>query len=384
MQPWILLEDTTSNAPDQAGLLFEHPIAEICCCLPESLLKHLAAVDQWRRRGYYLAGYISYEAGYVLQGLDTPWQAQPTSPLLCFMVFAKVRALTAHQIAMLLTKEQADYQVSQCQLSVSEDNYTRLFAKVQAAIRNGESYQINLTAKYQFEFSGSALQLYSDLRRAQQVAYSAYACFSDYQLLSLSPELFFKKSAKQLCAKPMKGTAPRADDPSIDQQLMQQLRTEPKSIAENIMIVDLLRNDLARCARRGTLATPELLAVESYQTLHQLISTITCEVEQDIAFETLIKALFPCGSITGAPKRRTMQLIQTLECAARAIYTGAIGYITPENDMCFNVAIRTALVQQGRGELGVGGGIVADSTAGAEYAEMQLKARYFTQCVGAY
>jgi para-aminobenzoate synthetase/4-amino-4-deoxychorismate lyase len=377
MQPWVLLEDTTGGTESQYGFLFEHPIAELCCTDATQLSDYLVSVDTWRRKGYYLVGFISYEAGYVLQGLPLPAPTEPPFPLLYFLVCSQ------RQQMRVPAPDRGDYSVSQLQLNLNQARYTELFAQVQAAIRDGESYQINLTAKYQFAFSGSAWGLYHALRARQRVAYSAYLHCSEYQILSHSPELFFSKHGEQLCAKPMKGTAKRGADVMIDERYKQHLRQDPKSIAENIMIVDLLRNDLARCSRPGTLATPSLLAVETYQTLHQLVSTVTSQVAHDLPFKTVIEALFPCGSITGAPKRRTMQLIHQLEAAPRAIYTGAIGYITPENDMCFSVAIRTVLLRAGRGELGVGGGIVADSTASDEFAEMQLKARYFTQCVEA-
>jgi para-aminobenzoate synthetase / 4-amino-4-deoxychorismate lyase len=171
---------------------------------------------------------------------------------------------------------------------------------------------------------------------------------------------------------------PRATDSARDKANQAFLTTDLKSRAENTMIVDLLRNDLSAISKPGTVKTPKLLEVESYETVHQMTSSIESEVDVDLNFSKIIKALFPCGSITGAPKRRTMEIIRDLERAPRHVYTGAMGYITPQNDMCFNVPIRTVLCRGLQGELGVGGGIVHDSTLQSEFEELQLKARFFT------
>ncbi len=182
--------------------------------------------------------------------------------------------------------------------------------------------------------------------------------------------------------KPMKGTMPRSKDPTIDSAHKDFLKTDLKCIAENIMIVDLLRNDLSKISKPGSVKVTDLLTIESFKTVHQMVSSIQSEVDVEITFLNIIRHLFPCGSITGAPKRRTMTIISELEHKARGVYTGAFGYITPDNDMCFNVSIRTFHLGGGRGELGIGGGILVDSDPAVEFEEMQLKARFFTEMDG--
>ena len=213
MQPWVLLEDTTPQAPLAAGLLFEQPVAEICCHEPALFTAQLAALAAWQQRGYYLVGFVSYEAGYLLHGLPC---ARHAFPLLHFLVFPSMQALTAAEMTDYLSAKARAFHVRQVELNLTECAYAHLFKTVQAAISDGESYQINLTCKYQFAFNGCGLGLYQALRGLQRVQYSAYACFQEYQIVSLSPELFFNKSATRLCAKPMKGTLPRAADKQLD------------------------------------------------------------------------------------------------------------------------------------------------------------------------
>jgi para-aminobenzoate synthetase/4-amino-4-deoxychorismate lyase len=197
--------------------------------------------------------------------------------------------------------------------------------------------------------------------------------------VSVSPELFFRKTAGTVQLQPMKGTAAPGKDAAEDAQLAQRMRTDPKTIAENVMIVDLLRSDIGRLAKPGSVRVPELFAVQRFAHVLQMTSSITAEVEPSLGLGQLLESLFPCGSVTGAPKLRTMQIIHELEPSARGIFCGSIGYVTPRNDACFNVAIRSACVDgAGEGVLGVGSGIVVDSVAEAELAECRLKARFLS------
>ena len=269
-------------------------------------------------------------------------------------------------------------QLENLRLNLTAREYETAFSRVREHIIAGDTYQVNLTAQYQFEYTGQSRGLYQRLRERQKVPYSAWLEFPGYDVLSLSPELFFSKIKHKMYAKPMKGTIARGADAIHDQANQDFLKTDVKSRAENTMIVDLLRNDLSAISTPGSVQVSKLLAVESYETVHQMTSSIESEVAIDLNFSEIIGSLFPCGSITGVPKRRTMEIIHALERAPREIYTGAIGYITPENNMCFNVPIRTLLCQNNRGILGVGGGIVYDSTLQSEFEELQLKARFFT------
>ena len=231
-----------------------------------------------------------------------------------------------------------------------------------------------------FAFSGDPVALYSALRRKQRVEYGALIGAGDFQVLSLSPELFFRREGKHLTSRPMKGTAPRGRTPREDARLKTWLTVDEKQRAENLMIVDLLRNDLGRIAKIGSVEVTDLFTVETYRTVHQMTSGITAELRADMGLKDMLKALFPCGSVTGAPKVRAMEIIRELEAHPRGVYTGAIGHIAPNGDSQFNVAIRTLFIDaDGAGEMGIGSGVVSDSKADAEFEECLLKAHFLTK-----
>jgi len=376
--PFILFENRRLLDTPYAGLLFSEPLAEVVCWHAATLDASLARVDVLRRQGYYLAGYLSYEAGYALRGLTALSKEEHAFPLLHFFAFKSPQKLTALDINQQWGD--SEFLIDNLKLNMSAAAYGKAFKQIKQHIRRGDTYQVNLTAKYKFNIKGSVKALYQQLRTRQKVAYSAFMHMPEYDILSLSPELFFSKINTTMRVKPMKGTMPRAVDAARDVANREFLKTDPKSMAENTMIVDLLRNDLSAISKPGSVQVSRLLEVESFETVHQMTSCIQSEVERDLPFATIMQHLFPCGSITGAPKRRTMEIIRDLEYEPRHIYTGAIGYITPENNMCFNVPIRTLLCRGSEGELGVGGGIVHDSTEQAEFEELQLKARFFTAC----
>jgi para-aminobenzoate synthetase / 4-amino-4-deoxychorismate lyase len=371
----ILFENRRMLDVPYSGLLFSKPCAEIICWDAVALNQSLEHLDSLRRDGYYLAGCVSYEAGYVLRGLPHLLMP-PVFPLIHFFAFKAAEKLSASEINAFLGQENA--MPHDIALNITASDYATAFSRVKQHITAGDTYQVNLTAKYEFAFKGSSLGLYNTLRARQKVAYSAWFKMPDYEILSLSPELFFSKIKHKMYTKPMKGTMPRASDLTQDKANQHFLTTDLKSRAENTMIVDLLRNDLSEISKPGSVHVQKLLEVESYETVHQMTSSIESEVAVDLSFAAIINALFPCGSITGAPKRRTMDIIRDLESAPRGIYTGAMGYITPQNDMCFNVPIRTVLCRGSQGELGVGGGIVHDSALQSEFEELKLKAQFLT------
>ncbi len=374
-QVHILFENRRMLDAPYTGLLFSEPSEEVVCWDASQLNQSMAYLDALRAQGHYLAGCLSYEAGYVLQGLSHRLKA-PTFPLLHFFAFSKPKHLKSAEIDVFLGQSEASIQA--VRLNITAQAYEAAFTAVKRHIAAGDTYQVNLTAKYMFDLIGSSKGLYRLLRARQKVAYSACLNMPDYDVLSLSPELFFSKIGHKMYAKPMKGTMPRASDHLNDKANKAFLTSDLKSRAENTMIVDLLRSDLSAISKPGSVVVPRLLEVESYETVHQMTSSIESEVAPDLCFSDIMKALFPCGSITGAPKRRTMEIISDVEHASRHVYTGAIGYITPQNDMCFNVPIRTLLCKGSQGELGVGGGIVQDSTLQSEFEELKLKARFFT------
>jgi para-aminobenzoate synthetase/4-amino-4-deoxychorismate lyase len=235
-----------------------------------------------------------------------------------------------------------------------------------------------LSFRSRFAFLGDPLALYRGLRAASAARYGAYLDDGERQILSLSPELFFDLAADgKIAARPMKGTAARGEDPSADAEARAQLAASPKDRAENLMIVDLLRNDLGRIAEIGSVSVGDLFAVETYPTLHQMVSTVTARLRPATSVSAIVRALFPCGSVTGAPKIRAMEVIAALEQSPRGVYCGAIGCFSPDGSTRFNVAIRTLTITGNHGELGIGGAVVQDSVAEGEYAECMLKARYF-------
>jgi para-aminobenzoate synthetase/4-amino-4-deoxychorismate lyase len=382
MHEWVLLEDRKSSGHALPGLFFTSPMDEVVCWDGNLLSSCLYRLDELKHQGYYLVGFISYEAGYYFQSLMQGMASEPSSlPLLHFYAFKTFSRLSAQDIAVKLDvmAHTSSFEVSNLYFNMTKEAYEHAFNRVKHYIREGHTYQVNLTSKYLFQFDGSPVRLYQRLRERQRVSYSGLLMFPHYQLLTLSPELFFSKTGNMMRVKPMKGTVARAQDPSLDEQQKEWLRHDPKSMAENTMIVDLLRNDLSIFSKPGSVRATQLLQVESYETVHQMVSCIESHVKEELSFYDVIRHLFPCGSITGAPKRRTMEIIRDVELAPRRLYTGTIGYIMPNNDMCFSVGIRSLLLQNQQGELGVGGGIVFDSDVWAEFEEMQLKGRFFTE-----
>ena len=384
MDCFILLDDRKSNAVEKKSRYFTQPIAEILCKHPDQFTACIEKIEDLSRKGYYLAGFVSYEASYFLQPSFINDNTPSTDfPLLHFLAFADCQKLTQSEVEQVLntfTEEYVDesfaYNLS---LNTSEQEYEQTIQKIKQHLFDGDTYQVNYTGKYTFDVQGCPIKLYQALRERQKVQYGALLHFKEYQILSLSPELFFSKQGDHVTVKPMKGSMPRSLDPARDQKNKEALTHDPKLISENIIIVDLLRNDLSSISHPGSVAVSSLLDVETYETIHQMTSTIHSKVNTDTSFGAFLNHLFPCGSITGAPKKRTMQIIHECEKEARNIYTGAIGYITPENNMCFNVAIRTLLLQNNSGELGIGGGIIHDSNAQDEYQEMLFKAKFFTE-----
>jgi len=262
--------------------------------------------------------------------------------------------------------------------SLDREAYIAAAGRVKDYIAAGDVYQINLTLKGRFDFDGDPMVLYQDLRRRQRVAHGALVVAPDFQVLSLSPELFLRIEDGKAEARPMKGTVARGASPEEDAVLRGWLRNDVKSRAENLMIVDLLRNDLGRVAEIGSVRVSDLFTVESYPTLHQMTSGITARLRADVGLAEIAHGLFPCGSITGAPKMRAMEIIRELEPEARGVYTGAVGMLAPNGDALFNVAIRTVLLDERGGELGIGSGIVQDSDLQVEWEECLLKARFLT------
>ncbi|MBP6016180.1 MAG: aminodeoxychorismate synthase component I [Candidatus Promineofilum sp.] len=317
--------------------------------------------------GLYAAGYLAYEAG-AAYGLTTHPSPPDRPPLLWFGLFRDYQTMDAP------TSDGA-YHFGDWRPSLDFDVYGRAIARIKDAIAAGDTYQANFTFHLETTFEGDPWALFADLAVAQQADYCAYVDLGRFVVCSASPELFFRQEGQTLTARPMKGTAPRGLTAADDRRQIDWLRHSEKNRAENVMIVDMIRNDFGRVARAGSVDVPSLFTVERYPTLLQMTSTVTAET--DAPLSDVLAATFPCASITGAPKVRTMQIINDLEPQPRGVYTGAIGFIAPQRSAQFNVAIRTVVVDRQRGQAvyGVGSGVVWDSDAAAEYDECLLKAR---------
>ncbi len=365
-----------------AAYLFQNPLDLITANSPDDLSAAFEKIQGCLDAGYYIAGWISYEAGLTFEPKLAPLYRPPyEAPLLSFGVYKEQVKLApqdseAHW-AEISARE--GYELSDVRLNISRPEYETAAAKIHQYLKAGDIYQVNFTLKSLFDFTGSPESYYAALRKAQQVEYGAFIKSDDQAVLSLSPELFFQKKGRKIHVRPMKGTCPRGRSPQEDHHNAHFMQNDEKNRAENLMIVDLLRNDLARISTPGTVKVKSLYDVEKYRTLFQMTSTIEAEVPEDVGAIDLIRALFPCGSVTGAPKIRAMEIISELEKGPRGIYTGAIGYMAPDGDCCFNVPIRTVTIDaEGRGEMGIGSAIVADSRAAEEYDECLLKAKFAT------
>lgn len=379
VEPFVLLDDSLSR-PARAHL-FEDPVEIVCCDEPADAEAALARIAAGLSAGLTAAGFFSYELGYLFEPRLAPLlPAERQHPLLWTGLFRTGHALDEAGVRAYLARHATDgHRLSALTLSQSREAYLAAVRRVQDYIAAGDVYQINYTFKYLFALAGDPLSLYAELRRKQRVAHGAFVRTPERDILSLSPELFLEVEGRTIGAMPMKGTAARGPTVAADAAARAWLRGDEKSRAENLMIVDLLRNDLGRVAEIGSVAVPALFTVETYPTVHQMTSRVTARLRPGVGLRELLASLFPCGSITGAPKVRAMEIIRELEPAARGVYTGAIGMIAPHGDLALNVAIRTlAIDRAGRGEMGIGSGIVADSVPADEYEECLLKARFLT------
>ncbi len=373
--PPLALFESFLPGPQGRSFRFDSLVRILIAASPAEVLPLLAEVEQATIGGLHAAGFVSYEAA---PGLDPTLATYPPGdlPLVWFALFRERHEVEPGTISLPTTER-----LLQPRPSWDAGRYAQAFATVQGYIAAGDSYQVNLTFEEHFRFSGDPFGFYRRLCAAQPAAFCAWLDLGDHAIASASPELFFARHGDSLVMRPMKGTALRGSDPIEDQHRRRHLADSPKERAENLMIVDLVRNDLGRIATTGSVAVPKLFAVESYPTLHQMTSTVTANILPDTGVGEIFRALFPCGSVTGAPKRRSIAIIEELESRPRGVYCGAIGFVSPGDEMVFNVAIRTALLDRrhGCGTLGIGSGVTADAVASAEYRECLDKARFLTQ-----
>ena len=373
-QPFVLLDDARAGR----GRLFTGPEA---IATADTLAGVRPALAELRSLGGERAGFISFEAGYALDEFAAPRALAPGLPLLWFARFKRAEALDDAAIDALLDAGPAS--VGPAVPRIDRTTYDVMLARIAALIGAGDVYQVNATFAADVVTAGHPLALYRRLRRAQAAPHCALVHTGRGWLLSLSPELLFSLDGRALTTRPMKGTAPRGATTAADDAAAAALAADPKNRAENLMIVDLLRNDLARVAEPGTVAVPSLFAIERYPTVLQMTSTVTATARAEVDAVDVLAALFPCGSVTGAPKHRAMQVIAEVEAGPRGAYCGSIGTIGANGDAAFNVAIRTLrLAGAGKAMLGLGGGIVADSETGDEWAEALAKGAFLGRSPG--
>ncbi|MDD2679633.1 MAG: chorismate-binding protein [Candidatus Omnitrophica bacterium] len=355
---------------EKKPLFFRQPQSIISCFNPAKFSACFQKIESALRAGYYVAGFLSYEAGYSFE--ENLWEDKTYSFPLIYM---GVYTAPLHQ-DINLKKQPLEGRLKDLRLNITQDKYSSHIRAIRSYIEKGDVYQITYCIKLLFQFSGEPFSLYSALLKEQPVPYPAYIDTGFFQILSLSPEMFIKKIAESAVTKPMKGTWQRGLEPVSDFFSRWRFQYDRKNRAENVMIADLLRNDLGRVG--VNIRAPKLFEVAKYTKLYQMTSTVTGKVDKNINLYKLFASLFPSGSVTGAPKIRAMGIIRELELEERKIYTGAIGYISPDKDLFFNIPIRTLLINQGAAEMGIGGGIVWDSTPQGEWEEGLLKAKFLT------
>lgn len=391
---FVFLETTRPDKENRHSFLFTEPVAVVTASDYGEIKPCFEKIEKFIEQGYFAAGFASYEAGYAFEKIA----GRPKNfdfPLLWFGIFEKPEVFDCrenkvdekilfksrgllHRSPRRPPRNDRGFKISNQRFNVSAANYCCKIERIKKFIEAGHTYQVNFTLKNKFNFAGSPFRLYFDLKEKQKTAYSALIKFGAYFILSFSPELFFKLKGRKMAVRPMKGTMGRGRFLAEDEKFREHLKNCPKNLSENLMIVDLLRNDLGRISEYGSVRVKNLFKIEKYETLFQMTSLIESRLRPGISYYEIFKNIFPSGSVTGAPKIRTMEIIRELEKEPRKIYTGAIGFISPGRKAVFNVAIRTILLdlKNSRAELGLGGGIVYDSKPLAEYAECQLKAKF--------
>lgn len=371
--PHVLFRD------DKRGesLLFADPREVILARTADEVLPAFERLEAARQSGQWLAGYVGYEAGHAFEEKLAPLIVDNRdTPLLAMGIF-DAPAPAGHPLAAPAATDDADL-ITEPRAGWTLDTYRDRFERLHDHLRRGDCYQANLTMPIEARWSGDPRSVFWSLVARQPVHYGALIDLGGPVIVSRSPELFFKvDEGGWIETHPMKGTAPRGRSAEDDATIIAAMLADEKTQAENRMIVDLLRNDISMISEVGTLSVPKLFAIETYPTVHQMVSHVRARLLDGIGLPEIFRALFPCGSITGAPKMWAMRILAELEAGPRDVYCGAIGYCDPAGPMRFSVAIRTlTLFKDQRAVFNVGGGIVFDSKAEAEYEECLLKARF--------
>jgi para-aminobenzoate synthetase component I len=370
------------HGPGEEPALFDAAGAVIVAMRPADVPQALARAEAARAAGAWIAGYVAYETGYALEPrLSRLMPRRRQGPLVALGVFGPPQ-----KAGPVLDRAEAEGRTTWMTAPVpgiGRRAYGTAARKVFAYIAAGDCYQVNLTFPMTARLlSGTPLGLYGAFRRTGAVGHGAYVDLGvGPVVVSRSPELFFKVKGGTIATRPMKGTRPRGRDAAEDAAIIAELQGAEKDRAENLMIVDLLRNDISRLSQVGSVKVPALYAIETYGTVHQMTSTVEGRLASPATLPGLMAALFPCGSVTGAPKIRAMEIIREVEPVARGVYCGAVGWMSPDGDADFSVAIRTLSVSGSEIVMNVGGGLTHGSTAQGEWEEALWKARFVKAAV---
>lgn len=365
------------NDRDGTSLVFDRPRELIFAHRADEILPALRKLEHARRSGAWLAGYISYEAGFIFEEKLRPLIVDNReTPLIAMGLFNA--PVTAESGLGIPPQESEQAAIYDARAAWDFETYRTRFEALHEHIRRGDCYQANLTMPVHARWQGTPYGLFAALAKQQPVSYGALIDLGGPIILSRSPELFFRVDEDGwIETHPMKGTAPRGATLQEDADIVAAMLADEKTQAENRMIVDLLRNDVSLISEVGSLQVPKLFDIETYPTVHQMVSHVRAKLLPEIGLPEILASLFPCGSVTGAPKMWAMQILHRLEAGPRDVYCGAIGWCNPAGPMRFSVAIRTlSLFSSGQAVFNVGGGIVFDSKAKAEYEECLLKARF--------
>ncbi|MHB1795792.1 MAG: aminodeoxychorismate synthase component I [Acidobacteriaceae bacterium] len=387
-----MLETSRFDPLNRHSYLFLNPVGTIVANRLDEIPQVFCQIETALANGFHVAGYFSYECGYHFEHFAGAGSISHDLPLTWFGVYdsplifdhEQGRFQGPHLTRFLeggreKLEKRFDPVPTHGALGITQEEYCAKILKIKEYIASGDTYQVNFTDEVSFLAPLPAFAVYETLSRQQSVAYGALMHVADRHILSFSPELFFRIDRGKIVTRPMKGTMPRGMDTAGDAQAALRLQNDEKNRSEHVMIVDLLRNDLGRICTVGSVQVEDIFSVEKYETLLQMTSTISGVLRPGISYYDIFRSMFPSGSVTGAPKIRTMQIIRELERMPRGVYTGAIGFISPQGASVFNVAIRTVAMQDGSARMGVGGGIVADSDPLEEHRECLLKTAFLTR-----
>ncbi|MGO8755032.1 MAG: chorismate-binding protein [Gallionellaceae bacterium] len=372
-----------SSKKGRLSAIFADPECILTASKIDEVPELLSKAEAYAHSGYWVIGFVAYEAAGAF---DKALQANEAPPSgLPFAMFAVYRDITT------TPRQRKEHLGGVWHDETPRECFDAAVSKIRHDISEGSYYQVNYTTRLQASFFGDGLSFYDELKASQPSAYCAYLDFGDWQICSVSPELFFhfeayKQTGRMLTCCPMKGTATRHSNPVDDLEAARKLRQSQKEMAENLMIVDLVRNDLSRVARPGTVKVPHLFSIEAWPTVWQMTSTVTCLTNEDKGLREVFRALFPCGSVSGAPKAAAMTAIKALETTPRGVYCGAVGIVLPGGEALFSVGIRTPVINvaQGIAVCGIGSGITLDSEADNEYAEWLAKQAFLRQSCPSY